>query len=135
MKIFLFTILITAAAAVGWFARPHFSGAGTVHENSTVAERKILFYQSAMHPWIKSDKPGRCTICGMQLTPVYEGEKGLDVADTLFGSVIATSPSELRVPLLSIFSSSTLPLPIAIFAFHPISFRVHGLTSLLLCRP
>ena len=61
--------------------------------------------------------------------------KGLDVADTLFGSVIATSPSELRVPLLSTFSSSTLPPPIAIFAFHPVSFRVHGLMSLLLCRP
>ncbi len=24
-----------------------------------------------MHPWIKSDKPGKCTICGMDLVPVY----------------------------------------------------------------
>ena len=31
-----------------------------------------------MHPWIKSDKPGRCTICGMALVPVYEGEAGFD---------------------------------------------------------
>ena len=22
------------------------------------AERKILYYQSPMHPWVKSDKPG-----------------------------------------------------------------------------
>lgn len=36
--------------------------------------RKIKFYQSPMHPWITSDKPGNCTICGMALTPVYEGE-------------------------------------------------------------
>ena len=32
-----------------------------------------------MHPWVKSDKPGRCTICGMELTPVYEGETILKV--------------------------------------------------------
>lgn len=39
-------------------------------------DRKIKFYQSPMHPWITSDKPGNCTICGMALTPVYEGESG-----------------------------------------------------------
>jgi len=33
-----------------------------------------------MHPWITSDKPGNCTICGMALTPVYEGDKPLDTA-------------------------------------------------------
>ena len=44
-------------------------------------DRKVLYYQSAMHPWIKSDKPGRCTICGMELSPVFEGEKGFDTAE------------------------------------------------------
>jgi len=37
--------------------------------------RKIKFYQSPMHPWITSDKPGNCTICGMKLVPVYEGDE------------------------------------------------------------
>lgn len=37
-----------------------------------VPERTPKFYQSPMHPWITSDKPGNCTICGMQLVPVYE---------------------------------------------------------------
>jgi Cu(I)/Ag(I) efflux system membrane fusion protein len=37
-----------------------------------------------MHPWIKSDKPGNCTICGMKLVPVYEGESTRDSsAETL----------------------------------------------------
>lgn len=40
--------------------------------------RKVQFYQSPMHPWIKSDAPGQCTICGMALVPVYEGEAGYD---------------------------------------------------------
>jgi len=37
--------------------------------------RKIKMYQSPMHPWITSDKPGNCTICGMKLVPVYEGDE------------------------------------------------------------
>lgn len=40
--------------------------------------RKIKMYQSPMHPWITSDKPGNCTICGMQLVPVYEGEEAMN---------------------------------------------------------
>ncbi len=38
--------------------------------------RKVTMYRSPMHPWITSDKPGQCTICGMDLVPVYEGEAG-----------------------------------------------------------
>lgn len=43
---------------------------------ASATTRKIRFYQSPMHPWIQSDQPGRCTICGMELTPVYEGDAG-----------------------------------------------------------
>lgn len=39
--------------------------------------RAIKFYQSPMHPWITSDQPGKCTICGMDLVPVFEGEQGI----------------------------------------------------------
>ena len=38
------------------------------------AARKVLYYQSPMHPWVKSDGPGNCTVCGMQLVPVYAGD-------------------------------------------------------------
>ena len=69
-------ILFVAALAggVGWFAAKH--GSAQLVEPS--GGRKVLFYQSAMHPWIKSDRPGKCTICGMDLVPVYEGDKGFD---------------------------------------------------------
>lgn len=59
------------------------------------AGRKVLFYQSAMHPWIKSDKPGRCTICGMELTPVYEGDTGFDA--TGGEDVVPLSQSMIQV--------------------------------------
>ncbi len=72
-----FLVLIAAlAGAGGWFAAKHPTSAptGPVTADTT---RKIKFYQSPMHPWIKSDKPGKCTICGMTLVPVYEGEAGV----------------------------------------------------------
>ncbi len=86
-------ILLTLAIAVPvtWFATQH-----SIAPQATVAPggaRKILYYQSAMHPWVKSDKPGRCTICGMQLTPVYEGEKGFEAG----GDMVSLSESMVKV--------------------------------------
>src|SRR5213075_2268957 len=77
MKKFLLVLTVAAiAGTAGWYA---------ARQTNTVSAkadqgRKILYYQSPMHPWIKSDKPGNCTICGMKLVPVYEGEKGFAAA-------------------------------------------------------
>jgi len=62
-----------AAAAAGWFAA-RWSGA----RGGAAAAQRVLFYQSPMHPWVKSDKPGQCTVCGMDLVAVYEGGKTFD---------------------------------------------------------
>lgn len=59
-------VLLLVVVLTGFFAYRQFN---------KPAEKKILYYQSGMHPWIKSDKPGKCPICGMDLMPVYE-EKG-----------------------------------------------------------
>ncbi len=56
-------------------------------------ERTVSFYQSPMHPWITSEKPGNCTICGMALVPVYEGEKGLDPG----GGIVPLSEASANV--------------------------------------
>ncbi len=95
MKTFL-AILVTAAfAATGtWFLKDRLASPPPATAASA-GGRKILYYQSAMHPWIKSDKPGRCTICGMELTPVYEGEKGLDQAGG--ENVVALSQNQVQV--------------------------------------
>ena len=44
-----------------------FFGAPSMQEGGRVP----LYYQSPMHPWVKSHKPGKCTVCGMDLVPVY----------------------------------------------------------------
>ena len=80
MKNIITVLIVITALVAGWLLRGYFGGGSSVglSAKGSSGERKVLYYQSAMHPWVKSDKPGRCTICGMALTPVYEGEKGLD---------------------------------------------------------
>ncbi|MEO5915393.1 MAG: efflux RND transporter periplasmic adaptor subunit [Luteolibacter sp.] len=106
MKTFI-TILITAVLAAGgtwvYTIRSHTSPAP-----AAAAERKPLFYQSPMHPWIKSDKPGRCTICGMELTPIYPGEKGLDA--TGGENVVALSSQQAQVLNVQTAVAKTQPL-------------------------
>src|SRR3974390_372226 len=47
------------------------------------AARKAMYYQDSMHPWIKSDQPGKCTVCGMDLTPIYDGQVAQSISDNL----------------------------------------------------
>ena len=68
-------LLVLAALIAGWFARQSFAPSAS-RSTPSAGERRVKFYQSPMHPWIKSDQPGKCTICGMDLTPVYEGDAG-----------------------------------------------------------
>lgn len=84
MKYVVFALLVTSVIL---------AGCSKSNSSTTKSERKVLYYQSAMHPWIKSDQPGRCTICGMELTPVYEGEAGLDAG----GDMISLSETSVRV--------------------------------------
>jgi len=81
----LMTLLLLAAAvgAVWYFKfKPQPLAVPPSAMAPVKAERKILFYKSPMHPWIKSDQPGKCTICGMDLVPVYESNDG---TNTMFG--------------------------------------------------
>lgn len=84
--LFLVTFVAGALAGAGLLGRlrpshpPHGNGGNPeTTAGASAATRKIRFYQSPMHPWIQSDQPGRCTICGMELTPVYEGDAGAAV--------------------------------------------------------
>lgn len=95
MKTLLILLLIVAAAAAGWFARPLLTESAASHASASGGARKVLYYQSAMHPWVKSDKPGHCTICGMELTPVYEGEKGLESTDG--GNRVTLTQTQIQV--------------------------------------
>jgi Cu(I)/Ag(I) efflux system membrane fusion protein len=60
-------------------------------------------YQCAMHPWIKSDKPGdKCTICGMALVAVPAGDAAASADPNLVtltpaaASVVGVQTAEVR---------------------------------------
>lgn len=93
-RVILLTLIV--AIPLTWFAARQLvinKGGAAPRPQSTneQGERKLLYYQSAMHPWIKSDKPGRCTICGMELTPVYEGD-----ADPSGGDIVSLTQSMIQ---------------------------------------
>ena len=81
MKKLLLLLAIAAAATGGWWVGRSKSPASD--HGPASGERRVGFYQSPMHPWIKSDQPGECTICGMALSPVYEGQQGFAAEDGL----------------------------------------------------
>ena len=106
-------ILLTLAVAipVTWFAtRKLHSGASSDATSGQPAkgERKLLYYQSAMHPWVKSPKPGRCTICGMELTPVYEGDAGFDASGG--GDVVPLTQTMIQVMNVQTAEAQVRPL-------------------------
>lgn len=109
-------ILLTAAIAVPatWFiarrshTHTHDVASGTNAFSNASAERKPLYYQSAMHPWIKSPKPGRCTICGMELTPVYPGDSGFEAMGG--GDVVPLSQSMIQVVNVQTAEAQVRPL-------------------------
>jgi len=87
LLLILATVVVTASAT--WFI------ARRVPERKAEVpgNRQVLYYQSAMHPWIKSDKPGKCTVCGMDLVAVYEGDHGFDMA----GGMVTLSSNSINV--------------------------------------
>ena len=71
-KLILIAVLATTlGGAAGWLAPHHVASS-----RAAAGDRKILYYTCPMHPSVKSDKPGACPICGMNLVPVYDTKGG-----------------------------------------------------------
>jgi membrane fusion protein, copper/silver efflux system len=70
-KLLIIALTAVLGGSAMWFA-PHNSLAA----DTATSGRKIIYYTCPMHPSVKSDKPGNCSICGMTLQPVYEKIKG-----------------------------------------------------------
>lgn len=104
LNLFIFAISMALVAFGGWYFGKKSASAGTRSASATV--RKIVNYQCAMHPWIKSDQPGNCTICGMKLTPVYEGESGIAVSS----DVVSLSPTAVNVINVQTTEAKVQPL-------------------------
>ena len=85
-------LVLAGGVFIGW-KNPR---SGVQNEKGPASDkggRKIAYYQSPMHPWIKSDKPGNCTICGMKLVAIYEGDPGYAGA----GNLLTLSSNSVEV--------------------------------------
>ena len=85
LTLLLGVTVLAGVSRLGGFGRADFGASGEPRA------RRILFYQDSMHPWVKSEQAGKCTICSMDLTPIYEGEKGQHLAE----NVVALSPDAI----------------------------------------
>lgn len=56
--------------------------AGSDAQSESAEEEQKTVYVGPMHPWIISDEPGQCPICGMDLVPKAANETGQDASTT-----------------------------------------------------
>jgi YHS domain-containing protein len=68
MKLKTIVVLSVAAVAliIGGTACSH-----SPKESAPASGQTIAYYTCPMHPSVRSDKPGSCPVCGMELQPVY----------------------------------------------------------------
>jgi membrane fusion protein, copper/silver efflux system len=74
-----FIFLLPVAAALA---------AADAHDHA--GESAASVYQCPMHPWIKSDRPGKCTICGMDLVAAAPAAAAPEGIIALNASIITT---------------------------------------------
>ena len=67
-RIIPFVVTAIFAATGGWFAARKFQDS---RSHDTDASGEIARRQCPMHPWVKSDAPGACTICEMPLVATH----------------------------------------------------------------
>ncbi len=123
MKTLLLVLLMAALAAAAFLAGRSMGpatsrapGATEGGANPDNPARRLRFYQSPMHPWITSPEPGNCTICGMKLVPVYEGDAGASPApgtvqlppNSVSAVGIATRPVQRRPLVRTLRLAGTL---------------------------
>jgi Cu(I)/Ag(I) efflux system membrane fusion protein len=96
-------IAVVAGLLAGWYASTAFHHLGP----SASGPREIAYYQSPMHPWVKSPQPGHCTVCGMELVPVYRDAAS---PEPLEANAVLLSPESIRVAGLETTPLQRAPL-------------------------
>lgn len=75
--------ILVLGILLGWllFGRSGNSSTETLPENHSLSDHKPgTVWTCSMHPQIRSDKPGSCPICGMDLIPLQSEEETSDVS-------------------------------------------------------
>ncbi len=72
-------------------------------QNAHAGDGKILYYTCPMHPSVKSDKPGACPNCNMDLQPVYaeDAAKSADRTNNAPANAAKPMPYPLKTCVVS----------------------------------
>ncbi len=91
--------IFIAGLVIGLLLR---SGGGPVETKVSIddTDSKILFWTCSMHLQIKQDKPGRCPICDMDLTPMREEAGGGEKASLRLGERARHLASVRTLPVI-----------------------------------
>lgn len=65
--IIVLSVVVVAAFIVGCTT----CCSSSSEKSAPASAQNVAYYTCPMHPSVKSDSPGTCHICGMELVPVY----------------------------------------------------------------
>jgi Cu(I)/Ag(I) efflux system membrane fusion protein len=64
-------IVLSVVAAAAFFIGGAACCSHLSKESPPASGQTVAYYTCPMHPSVRSDKPGSCPVCGMELQPVY----------------------------------------------------------------
>lgn len=82
------------------------------HAPAKAEEKKILYYVDPMHPWYKSDKPGKAPDCGMDLVPVYAEGEGAETQPTAAMDRVKVKVSGEKQQLIGVTTAAVEARPL-----------------------
>lgn len=93
-KIFIWTIILTAGLSSGLFGISCRKDKSSAPAQSASLQQSSKYWTCAMHPEVRSDKPGKCPLCGMDLILVEKKEQIIYYRSPMDPSL--TSPTPMK---------------------------------------
>ncbi|EGJ72197.1 efflux transporter, RND family, MFP subunit [Bacteroides coprosuis DSM 18011] len=106
-RYFYYSVMVFIGIFLGWvfFGRGGIPHSHDSHGDLTAQkEESQTIWTCAMHPQIKQDKPGKCPICGMDLTPMRSSEHSDEMIDA---NAIQLSPEAIALAHVQTTTIST----------------------------
>lgn len=97
-----YIILVITGLMLGWILF-HTDGSGNdKHNHEHEGENGTEVWTCSMHPHIKTDKPGKCPICAMELIPLSSMKSGAAVSNAVHFTPEAVALANIQTTVVSV---------------------------------